>query len=204
MFEAFWIPRAQADLLVDVVKTGMGGHPWLPDPPQFTNDAYLGEIGRFEPGRTDGSYDVYGDGGPTGLRPVPGSASYVWESQARDGSLRESAILDTPNPLFISAHGLRWDGKGGRWLSGDRVIAEYHKVDGQGLDRSSVMLFDEDLLRQHLEERELVLVVRLRGAREVYQIDKVYQPWMEIHGVGLLDGEWRFEAREVTRKLPAR
>jgi hypothetical protein len=193
----------KTEQLVEILTTSRGVSLLLSDPPNFTDDAYIGEIGRYEPGCADGAYEVYSRGGPTGLRPVPGSARYVWESQARDGSLHESAILETANPQLISAHCLRWDGRGGRWLSGDRVVVEYVTVNAPGLDGSSVVLFDEELLGRHLAERELTLVVRLRGQRQIYRVDRVFQPWMEVDAVGVLDEAWRFEARELTRKFPA-
>jgi hypothetical protein len=201
--DTWMIPRTQAGQLVEILTTSREGNRSPSDPPNFTDDAYIGEIGRYEPGCADGSYEVYSGGGPTDLRPVPGSARYVWESQARDGSLHESVVLETANPQLISAHRLRWDGNGGRWLSGDQVIVEYHAVDAPSLDGSSVVLFDEELLRRHLSERDLALVVRLRGERQIYRMDRVHQPWMEVDAVGVLDQEWRFGARELTRRFPA-
>lgn len=202
--ETWMVPRGQGRPLADVLRAGTRGDPWLPEGPKFIDDAYLGEIGRYEPGCSDGAYEVYANGRRSDLRPLPGAGRYAWESEARDGSLRESAILDTPNPILISWLGLRWDGMGGRWLSGDRVVAEYRAVDGRLLDSASVLLFDEEALRRYLSERDQVLAVRLRGEREIFQTNHVYQPWMEVDAVGLLDGEWRFDERQETRRYPAR
>ena len=190
----YFVRKRDVDNFMNWAKTVHFWGRWMPEPSAL-HPVYLGEYGwspaylYFYRDAKDGKDWIGTEEFNRKDCPVKfqiASAEYSADSGGFDCSIDEGFSLGLPHPEFIDHFGLRWFGKDVEFLDAEGNLAAFDPTAQE--PGPNATLLREDLLKQYLDDRDLVLCWVVVGEKWITGGDAVNV----YHGRSQISGAYRF------------